>query len=178
MGTYVAFLRGMNLGRRRVRNDELRACFERLGFESVSAFLASGNVIFSTRSRNASSLEKKIQSGLREQLEYAVPTFLRSAAEVVAIAGQRPFSSRELSATEGNVQVALLGSEPSRENRKAALALSTPDDRLVVKGRELFWLPRRGVSDSELDTKALAEALGPMTVRNRRTLERLAARIG
>ena len=43
---YVAFLRGMNLGRRRIKNPELCAAFEDIGFTNVSAFLASGNVIF------------------------------------------------------------------------------------------------------------------------------------
>ena len=46
MDRYVAFLRGMNLGSRRIKNDELRAEFEQLGFEDVATFRASGNVIF------------------------------------------------------------------------------------------------------------------------------------
>ena len=46
MARYVAFLRGMNLGRRRITNDALRAEFEALGFGGVATFLASGNVIF------------------------------------------------------------------------------------------------------------------------------------
>ena len=35
MSHYVAFLRGMNLGKRRIKNDELRAEFETLGFVDV-----------------------------------------------------------------------------------------------------------------------------------------------
>ena len=46
MNVYVAFLRGMNLGGRRIKNEELRAEFEALGFEEVATFRASGNVIF------------------------------------------------------------------------------------------------------------------------------------
>ena len=46
MARYVAFLRGMNLGNRRIKNHELRAEFERLGFEEVATFRASGNVVF------------------------------------------------------------------------------------------------------------------------------------
>jgi uncharacterized protein (DUF1697 family) len=41
MERYVAFLRGMNLGNRRIKNDELRAEFEALGFEGVATFRAS-----------------------------------------------------------------------------------------------------------------------------------------
>ncbi len=46
MERYLALLRGMNLGGRRIKNDELRAEFETLGFEDVGCFRASGNVIF------------------------------------------------------------------------------------------------------------------------------------
>ena len=35
MERYVAFLRGMNLGGRRIKNDELRGAFEALGFADV-----------------------------------------------------------------------------------------------------------------------------------------------
>ena len=43
MNRYVAFLRGMNLGRRRIKNPELCAAFEDIGFTNVAAYLASGN---------------------------------------------------------------------------------------------------------------------------------------
>ena len=46
MNRNVAFLRGMNLGGRRLMNDELCSHFTALGFTGVSAFLASGNVLF------------------------------------------------------------------------------------------------------------------------------------
>ena len=53
MTRYVAFLRGMNLGNRRIKNPELAAEFERLGFEDVATFRASGNVVFSLPGRRA-----------------------------------------------------------------------------------------------------------------------------
>ena len=52
MQRYVAFLRGMNLGGRRIKNDDLRRRFEGMGLEEVATFRASGNVIFSTRGDN------------------------------------------------------------------------------------------------------------------------------
>ena len=79
MKRYVAFLRGMNLGRRRIKNGELCACFADMGFSSVAAFLASGNVIFDAALDDPASLSARIESGLRQALHYDVPTFLRSA---------------------------------------------------------------------------------------------------
>ncbi|MFL5894015.1 MAG: DUF1697 domain-containing protein, partial [Thermoleophilaceae bacterium] len=42
----AAFLRGINLGRRRVTNADLRSCVEAMGFSDVDVFGASGNVVF------------------------------------------------------------------------------------------------------------------------------------
>ena len=40
MSRYVAFLRGMNLGGRRITNDALRAQFEALDCDEVATFRA------------------------------------------------------------------------------------------------------------------------------------------
>ena len=96
MERYVAFLRGMNLGRRRIKNEELRAEFEALGFEDVATFRASGNVIFGAGRTIKKALARTIEHGLGEALGYEVPVFLRSCAEVAAIAAQEPFPAKRL----------------------------------------------------------------------------------
>lgn len=45
MPRFAAFLRGVNITNRRVKNEELRASVEAMGFEDVAIFRASGNVI-------------------------------------------------------------------------------------------------------------------------------------
>ncbi len=176
MKRYVAFLRGMNLGRRRIKNGELCACFTDMGFSSVAAFLASGNVIFDAALDDSASVSARIESGLRQALHYDVPTFLRSADEVRAIARYQPFTAAQLERSNGKPQVALLSKQPSPMAARAVLELSTAEDRLDIRGCELFWLPSGGLKESELDLKRIATELGPMTIRTRNTLERLAAK--
>ncbi|HKF83502.1 MAG TPA: DUF1697 domain-containing protein [Solirubrobacterales bacterium] len=85
MDRYVAFLRGMNLGRRRIKNEELRAHFEAMGFEEVSTFRASGNVIFAPSKHEAEGrLASRLETELDERLGYDVPVFLRSDEEMAA----------------------------------------------------------------------------------------------
>ena len=57
-----------------------------------------------------------------------------------------------------------------------ALALDTPDDRLVIVGRELHWLPIGRLSDSQLDIRKVGKAVGPIRIRTRRTIDRIAAK--
>ena len=174
---YVAFLRGMNLGKRRIRNEELCACFSSMGFENVSAFLASGNVIFESDERPADEIIDRIQVGLQDSLHYDVPTFLRSADELIETAGvaNRSFTA-DLAKIIGKVQIAFLKKTPSATARQIALALQTKDDRLAIHGRELLWLPSGGISQSDLDFKLIESALGPMTVRTKRTVDRIIAK--
>lgn len=82
MSRYAAFLRGMNLGGRRITNDELRSHFEDLGFAEVDAFLASGNVVFTADTEDVGKLAARIESGLEDALDYPVPTFLRTARTI------------------------------------------------------------------------------------------------
>lgn len=176
MQRYVAFLRGMNLGGRRITNADLCACFEGLGFSSATAFLTSGNVVFDTDETTPETVGERIEKGLADALGYDVPTFLRTADEVCTIAAHEVFPAEVVAASRGKLQVALLSAAPTATMRRRVLGLATEDDRLTLRGRELYWLPSGGVLESPLDLKAIEKAVGPWTMRTRRTVERLAAK--
>jgi uncharacterized protein (DUF1697 family) len=175
MPTHVAFLRGMNLGKRRIKNEELRVEFEALGFEQVATFRASGNVIFDA-GRDEGALTERIEVGLEKSLGYAVPVFLRACAEVRAIAGRDPFDARRVAKSEGKLQVSLLGAKPTAAAKRKALALATDRDLLAIEGRELYWLPSGGILESDLDLKTIDALLGPDTRRTMGTIEQIAAK--
>lgn len=175
MDRYVAFLRGMNLGGRRIKNEELRSHFEALGCAEVATFRASGNVVFAADGKEE-ALAEQLEAGLRERLDYEVPVFLRSAGELTAIAAAEPFEAKAVEASAGKLQVALLRGAPPASARRKALALSTDADRLAIEGRELYWLPSGGISESDLDLKALAAVLGPTTIRTKGTIDQIATK--
>jgi uncharacterized protein (DUF1697 family) len=172
---YAAFLRGMNLGGRRIKNEELQAEFELLGFADVACFRASGNVVFSAQGSEA-KLTGEIEAGLGEALGYEVPVFLRSAKELIALAAHGPFDAAQIKASKGKLQVALLAKKPAAKARKQALGEASDADRLAIEGRELYWLPNGGISESELDLKLLGKALGPWTMRTMGTIEQIVAK--
>lgn len=177
MPRYVAFLRGMNLGGRRIKNDELRRRFEAMGLEEVATFRASGNVIFGSGDESErGALAERVEAELEAMLGYGVPVFLRAAAEVVAIAAFEPFDRALVAASKGKLQVSLLREEPPVAAREQVLALATDEDRLALAGRELYWLPSGGILDAGLDLKAVERLVGPDTRRTMGTIEQLAAK--
>ncbi|MBA2337383.1 MAG: DUF1697 domain-containing protein [Acidimicrobiia bacterium] len=171
----AAFLRGMNLGGRRVTNDDLCAAFAAVGLTDAAAFRASGNVVFSSDD-GVGPLRRRIEDGLADALGYPVPTFLRTASEMRAIADHQPFPADVIAASAGKLQVVLLAVAPGAKARREVLALATDDDRLAVDGTELYWLPAGGVSQSDLDQKAVDAAVGVGTQRTKGTLDLLAAK--
>lgn len=180
MTRYAAFLRGINLGRRRVTGDRLSEIFVGLGFTGVATFLASGNVVFATVDADVEEAEDglgpRIEAALERSLGYDVPVFLRTQAHLRSIVERRPFSPAERARSTGKVQVLLLRSEPTGEAGAEALAHASDADRLALHGSELFWLPAGNMSASQLDLTALARILGPPTIRTANTLARLHAR--
>jgi len=179
MDRHVAFLRGMNLGNRRIKNEELRRHFEGMGFEEVATFRASGNVIFSTPKREAEGkLAARVEAELDERLGYDVPVFLRSAAELAAVVAQEPFDQKAVAKSKGKLQVSFLKKKPTAAAKKKALALATDEELLAIEGRELYWLPSGGISESDLDLKAIDAALGAGTIRTMGTIEQIAAKFG
>ena len=176
MDLQVAFLRGMNLGARRIKNDELRSRFEELGFGDVATFRASGNVIFGSDDGDEVALTERIEAGLAEALGYEVPVFLRSAAEVREIGAHDPFDPDLIDASAGKLQVSMLLKAPSAKVRKDVLEMATEEDRLAIRGRELYWLPSGGMLDSSLDLKAIDVALGLSTRRTKGTIDQIAAK--
>jgi uncharacterized protein (DUF1697 family) len=176
MSRFAAFLRGMNVGGHRLRNAELRAHFEDLGFTDVDTFRASGNVVFAGDERSTAAVRTCIEDGLRARLGYAVPSFIRSAAQLRAIAEREPFAPELLSASAGKLQVGLLLSPAAAAERKRIEALAGDQDGVIFDGCEMYWLPRAGVLDSQLDMARLARELGAMTMRTKGTLEQIFAK--
>ena len=177
MPGYAAFLRGVNLGaQRRAGAEKLRSVFESMGFDDVATFRTSGNVVFGAGRESGSRLTARIEDELAGALGFEVTTFLRTAREVRAIAAEQPFPSADVAASKGKLQVALLPAKPATKKRNEALALATEEDRLALRGRELYWLPSGGTRDSALNLAAVEKLVGPWTMRTMGTLEQLAAK--
>ncbi|HEU4323279.1 MAG TPA: DUF1697 domain-containing protein [Roseiflexaceae bacterium] len=171
---YVAFLRAINVGGHTVKMDRLRALFAEQGFANVSTFIASGNVLFDGPAGDATALERQIERHLRQTLGYEVDTFLRTPAEVAAVAAHRPFGEGREAAGD-TLYIAFLGSTPDEAAVQRLLALRNEVDDFHIHGREVYWGCRRTVSTSTFSPAKLEKILGmAATLRNATTVRKLA----
>ncbi len=175
MATYAAFLRGINVGGHTVKNDRLRELFDDLGFQEVRTLLASGNLIFQSDDVSVSALEDRIEARLRDGLGYDVPTFVRTAEKVTAVADHNPFADAP---EGGKLHIAFLRAELDAATRNEVALLAKDTDRVAFLDRELYWLVAGRFMDSALSEPAVGKALGDdWTVRTAKTVQRIAAKL-
>ena len=175
MPKYVAFLRAINVGGHTVKMDHLRGLFEAVGFTNVETFIASGNVIFDSQSKNTQVIERKIEKHLQETLGYEVATFVRATSALAGVADYKPFDESELK--EGTLYIGFLADQPSKQAIQKLMSFATDVDNFDVKGREIFWLCRTKFSDSKFSGALLEKTIGmPTTLRNSNTVKKLAAK--
>ena len=178
MPRYIAFLRAINVGGHTVKMDVLRQQFEALGFANVETFIASGNVVFETTTKNVQALEKKIEQQLRAALGYEVATFIRTDAELSAIANYQPFSPAALKTAQA-LNVAFLADALDTASQKKLMALKTDIDDFHVHGREVYWLCRKKQSESTFSNAVLEKTIGrSSTLRGVNTIQKMAAKYG
>jgi uncharacterized protein (DUF1697 family) len=173
---YAAFLRGINVTGRRVKGPQLCAPLEDIGLEDVRTFRASGNLVFTAGQEPVARLTKRVEAALEAALGYDVAVFVRNPAQLRAISDQEPFAAAQHKGSAGKLQVSLLARLPTPARRRQILALATESDPLAFGERELYWLPRGGMMESELDVDALDRLLGPTTRRTMGTIETMAAK--
>jgi uncharacterized protein (DUF1697 family) len=96
---YVAFLRGINVGGRIVTKQTLQAAFESLGFNEVSTFKQSGNVIFQTSQADIELLRRKIEEKLQATIGYSVPVFIRTIEQLKSLIESDPYKGQPAEGT-------------------------------------------------------------------------------
>lgn len=174
MPKYVAFLRAINVGGHTVKMDHLCSLFQAMGFTNVETFIASGNVIFDSKSKSTKALESRVERALEDNLGYKVATFIRSISELAAVARYAPSPDcRE----DGNVlYIGFVADHPAEESRQRLLSFRTEIDDFHIYGREVYWLHRRKLGPSEFPGGAkLEKSLGmPATLRNSNTVVKIA----
>ena len=178
MPKYVAFLRAINVGGHTVKMDHLRSLFEAIALTNVETFIASGNVIFDSKSGNSKALERKIEKHLSETLGYEVATFVRATTELAAVATYKPFSDSELKKEGNSLFIGFVADSPGNQAIQKLLACCNELDDLHVQGREVYWLCRASrMIDSKVSGALVEKILGMRaTFRNATTVRKIAAK--
>ena len=183
----AAFLRGINLGGRRVTNDRLADVVAEAGVRDVGTFLASGNVVFSHEDDDAGALEQRIEAALKEGLGYEVGTLVRSFDELREVVDFAERALDEAKLGDGDstggpwkAHVIFLRSPLSPAQVTALSGLATCEDYFPARGREAVWIRRGSMTESQVKAADIERALdrGLHSSRTLNTVVRLLKKFG
>jgi uncharacterized protein (DUF1697 family) len=143
MTKYVAFLRGINVGGKRlIKMEDLRRVVESIGLKDVLTFIASGNVLFETSQTNRDALAKKIEKKLLTAFGHDVPVVLQTIDELKDLLRTGPFKKVKPSA-DVMMCVTLLCAEPKGGPKLPHQSAIENLEVLAIKHRAAFILCRR-----------------------------------
>ena len=92
MKTYLAFLKGINVGgHHKILMKDLRDLLNNLGFKDVKTYIQSGNVIFKTEIKDKTVVEKQITTAIKNKYNYNIQIIVKQPKEVQAILDNSPF---------------------------------------------------------------------------------------
>jgi uncharacterized protein (DUF1697 family) len=175
--TYVALLRGINLGsRNKVSMADLRDLVVSVGAEDVQTYVQSGNVVLTSQDRPA-EIGAAIEQEIDRRLGLDVTVLVRTKAELAKIVAGNPFakSGKE----PATLHVTFLAEKPSRARVGKLDPERGGDDGLRVLGREVYLYCPNGYGRSKLSNAYFEKELAvSATTRNWKTVTKLAELAG
>lgn len=169
MITYVAFLRGVNSGLNpTTKMNALRTAFEEMGFNNVNTVIASGNVLFDTKSTSEVALEKTIEKALPKAIGFESATMVVTFEDLQRLVDLNPFKGVTVT-PETRLFVTFVKEPP-----KNGLKLSGKGFKLLgMSGRALFSVLDLSGTTPDL-MKVLDKEFGKNnTTRSWKTIERI-----
>jgi uncharacterized protein (DUF1697 family) len=165
MTAFVALLRAVNVGGTgKLPMSELTAMCEDLGFGSVRTYIASGNVVFTSRKAEA-AIKSALEKRLAAYAGKPIGVLVRSAAEMAQVVADNPFPKEAPNRT-----VAIFLNEKPPKDTLAGVR-GQKDEEIRLGRREIYVHYGEGMGQSKL----VIPAAKPGTARNINTTAKLAA---
>ncbi len=172
--TYVALLRGINLGGHKiVKMDQLRKAFGELGFEDVKTYIQSGNVIFKGPLQAPESLAKRIEEKVLRQFGFPVPVVVKTAGEIGEVIKNNPLM-KEKDIDVSKLHVTFLSCAPDKNALKTLDDVAAGPDQFRCSGLAVYLHCPNGYHETKLGNNVLEKMLKVgTTTRNWKTVNQL-----
>ncbi len=172
MTTFIALLRAVNVGGRKVEMEPLRAVADKLGFTEVRTYIASGNLLV-TGTGTTASVEAKLEKAIQAKFGIEVPVIVRTAEQWKAYL-TTPFPG-PAEAEPNRVVLGLSKSSPRKEAPAELLARAKNGESLVLRGDGLWFHYPGGQAETKITPASVDKAVGSATTaRNLNTVRKLA----
>ncbi len=178
MTTYIALLRGINLGgKNKLPMKDLKEMFTAAGCRNAVNYIQSGNVVFQAERGAVKKLGGIVSSEIEKRFGHKPPMVFRTAEQMNEAIRTNPFIAEGIS--EDALHLMFLDGVPDAAAVKALDPDRSPPDRYRVRGQEIYLHLPNGGARSKLTNAYFDSKLRTMsTVRNWRTVRKLAEMAG
>lgn len=175
MTTYIALLRGINVsGHNKIKMVELKQLFIDLGFNEVTSYIQSGNVIFASNEKNISKIEKNIKEAIKKKFEYDLKVLVITKNELETVYTTNPYLERDdIDITK--ICVTFLSEIPTADNiQQIEKFTSSYMDEFKIIEKHIFLHCPTGFARTKLTNNLFERKLkSDATTRNWKTITKL-----
>jgi uncharacterized protein (DUF1697 family) len=153
MPRYLALLRGVNVGGKKLAMSDLRDVAEQLGYTGVSTYIQSGNLLFSSEESDRSGLARALKQEIAGRLGLQCDVVVLTGADLSRVIADNPFpdeaNPRALHAVLHQLEISQDGRALVAGALERAIAKGCQDEAAVA-GRAIYLHTPDGIGRSEL----------------------------
>ncbi|MGE5943124.1 MAG: DUF1697 domain-containing protein [Flavobacteriales bacterium] len=170
MKTYIALLRGINVGgHKKVPMATLRELLTKCGLKNVQTYIQSGNVIFKS-SEKANALEEIIKKSILDYFGFEVSVIAKTPEELQTILDDCPFQKDK----KEHSFFIILNKIPDAELVKDTQQISYENEEIIIKKDALYFYCSIGYGKSKFNMNTFERKLKVIgTSRNYNTMIKL-----
>jgi uncharacterized protein (DUF1697 family) len=174
MTTYVAMLRGVNVGGNTLKMDRLRQACEDIGLRDVQTYVQSGNIVL-TSPMSVAKLAQTLKAAVDAQTRLPVTVVVRTADEIRKVVADNPFLKQK-GIDSAKLHVTFLGKTPVRPAIDKLDALAGDRDEYHLSAREIYLHCPINYGQTRLSNTMIEKVLAVgATTRNWKTVTMLHA---
>ncbi|MCH9650063.1 MAG: DUF1697 domain-containing protein [Deltaproteobacteria bacterium] len=168
MNTYIALLRGINVGGKNLLPmKELVAIFEKLAARKVKTYIQSGNVVFQSE-QELSQFSTRLAAGIKKSYGFEPQVLVLGLDAIENAMTANPYPEAE--EDPKSLHLGFLASEPQNPDLEKLDSLRKESERFHLSEQVFYLHAPEGIGRSKLAARA-EKLLGvPMTSRNWRTV--------
>ena len=174
MPTYVALLRGVNVGKaKRVPMADLRDVLAGLTCTDVTTLLNSGNAVFKSAARSPAGCAAMIARALADRFGFDVPVVVKSSRELAVIVAGNPLRFTE--ADHSRLLVAFVQDAGQLASLRKIESLVVSPEQFAIGSDAAYLLCASGLLASKAGAALIGAAGRTVTTRNWATVLKLQA---
>ena len=169
MNTYIALLRGINVGgRNKLPMADLRALLAEMGLHNVKSYIQSGNVVFQSERTDVDALAQQISDAIDASHGFTPRVLLLDAEAVLSAMTANPFPEAE--AEPKTLHLYFLNEQPENPDVDTLNQIKKENERFHLGARVFYLHAPDGIGRSKLAERAERTLNVAATARNWRTV--------